>query len=63
MPRPVQHLPPAPPSLQRPRHAQLTGLTEEALHRQRRQLAQAIDSALQHIPPPLRGVVRRALQS
>jgi hypothetical protein len=63
MPRPTDHPPPPPPSLDRARDAELTGLTEEALQRQRQQLVRAIDSALHHIPPPLRGVVRGALQA
>ncbi len=36
-------------------------MTEQALGRQRRQLTEAIDNAFDHIPRPLRGVVRRAL--
>jgi hypothetical protein len=60
MPRPADHIPPPPPSLDRARDAELTALTEQALRRQRRQLAQAIDRAFEHIPRPLRGAVRRA---
>jgi hypothetical protein len=63
MSRPADHLPPPPPSLDRARDAELTALTEQALLSQRRQLAQAIDRALDHIPPPLRGAVRRALEA
>lgn len=61
MPRPADHLPPPPPSLDRARGAELTALTEQARRRQQRQLAQAIDTAFDHIPLPLRGAVRRAL--
>jgi hypothetical protein len=61
MPRSADHLPPTPPSLDRARSAELTALTEQALRRQRRELAQAIDRAFDHIPRPLRGTVRRAL--
>ena len=62
MPRPAEHLPPPPPSLDRAREEELTALTKQALQRQRRQLAQAIDRALDHVPRPLRGAVRRALE-
>ena len=61
MTRPVDHLPPPPASLDRVRDAELTALTKRALRQQRRQLAQAIDKALDHVPRPLRGAVRRAL--
>ncbi len=61
MPRPADHLPPPPPSLDGAREAELTALTEHALRRQRHQLALAIDMAFDHIPRPLRGAVRRAL--
>jgi hypothetical protein len=36
-------------------------ITARALHRRRSQLAEAIDAALEHVPRPLRGTVRRAL--
>jgi hypothetical protein len=61
MPRPEDHLPPPPPLLDRAHSAELGALTEQALQRQRRQLAEAIDLAFDHIPRPLRGAVRRAL--
>jgi hypothetical protein len=61
MSRPAEHLPHPPPSLDAARQAQLTALTEQALLRRRRDLAEAIDMAFDHIPRPLRGVVRRAL--
>lgn len=65
MPSPADHLPPPPPppppSLDREREAELTALTEQALRRQRRHLAEAIEMAFDHIPRPLRGAVRRAL--
>jgi len=61
MGRPADSFPPAPPSLDRERGAELSALTEQALRRQRRELAEAIDRAYEHIPRPLRGAVRRAL--
>jgi len=61
MPRPADDLPPPPPSLDSVHNAKLTALTEQALERQRRQLAQAIDEAFSYIPRPLRGAVRRVL--
>ncbi len=65
MPRTAEQVPPPPPppppSMDRARGAELTALTEQARQRQRRQLAEAIDGALDHIPLPLRGAVRRAL--
>jgi hypothetical protein len=59
--RPADHLPPPPSSLDRAREAELTALTEQALRRQRRQVAEAIAMAFDHIPRPLRGVVHRTL--
>ncbi len=59
--QPQPQPPPPPPSLDGARDAELTALTEQALRRQRSELAQAIDAALAHVPLPLRGVVRRAL--
>jgi hypothetical protein len=61
MPRSTDQLPPSPPSLAPAHGAQLTALTEQALRRQRRELALAIDKAYDHIPRLLRGAVRRAL--
>jgi hypothetical protein len=61
MPRPAEHLPHPPQSLDRARQAELTALTARALLRRRRHLAEAIDLAFDHVPQPLRGVVRRAL--
>jgi hypothetical protein len=61
MGRSADHLPPPPPSLDPERGAELSALTEQALRRQRRELAEAIDRAFDHIPRPLRGAVRRAL--
>jgi hypothetical protein len=61
MPRSAEQLPHPPPSLQDARQAQLTALTEQALRRRRRHLAEAIDMAFDHVPRPLRGAVRRAL--
>jgi hypothetical protein len=61
MPRPTDQLPPPPPSLTAAHAAELNKLTEQALRRQRRALAIAIDKAFDHIPRLLRGAVRRAL--
>ncbi len=61
MPRPADDLPPPPPSLDRVHDAKLTALTEQALERQRHQLARAIDEAFRYIRKPLRGAVRRVL--
>jgi hypothetical protein len=61
MSRPAAHLPHPPPSLDAARQAQLTALSEQALHRRRSLLAEAIDTALQRVPRPLRGALRRAL--
>lgn len=61
MPRPTDQLPPPPPSLTEAHGAQLTALTEQALQRQRRALAQAIDMTFDHIPWPLRSAVRKVL--
>ena len=61
MPRLTDQLPPPPASLDRTCDAELRALTEQALRRQRSEVAQAIDAALAHVPLPLRGVVRRAL--
>jgi hypothetical protein len=53
---------PNPPSSLDREHAQaLSALTEAALRRQRRELAESLDAALDHIPRPLRGAVRRVL--
>jgi hypothetical protein len=61
MPRPLEPLPPPPPSLSAERAADLAALTEQALRHQRRELARAVDLAFDHIPAPLRGAVHRAL--
>jgi len=61
MPRPTDQLPSPPPSLSAAHGAELTALTEQALRRQRRALALALDAAFDHIPRLLRGAVRRAL--
>ncbi len=61
MPRPPERLPSPPASLDRERAERLTALTERALLQRRLELAQAIELALEHIPAPLRGPVRRAL--
>jgi hypothetical protein len=61
MPSPADHLPPPPASLDHEREAELTALTEQALRRQRRQVAEAVEMAFDHIPRPLRGAVHRTL--
>lgn len=61
MPRPADRLPSPPPSLDSERAAELTAHTKAALLRQRRELAASLEEAFEHIPFPLRGVVRRAL--
>jgi hypothetical protein len=57
----VDHLPDPPPSLDSKSAAALSAHTEEALENQRRQLAESLDKAFNHIPWPLRKVVRRVL--
>ena len=53
---------PDPPSSLESKHAQeLSALTEAALRRQRRELAESLEAALDRIPRPLRGGVRRVL--
>jgi hypothetical protein len=61
MPRPADHLPDPPRSLDSERGAELTAHTKAALLHRRRELAASLDKAFEHIPSPLRGVVRRAL--
>jgi hypothetical protein len=39
----------------------LADAIEQALERQRRELAASFDATLRHVPVPLRGVVRRVL--
>jgi hypothetical protein len=58
---PAENLPDPPPSLDSESAAALSAHTEEALESQRRQLAESIDKAFNHIPWPLRTVVRRVL--
>jgi hypothetical protein len=57
----ADRLPDPPPSLDRKRAAELTACTEAALMRQRRELNNAIEQALERIPWPLRGPVRRIM--
>jgi hypothetical protein len=61
MARTVDKLPDPPPSLDAKRASQLGAETEAALRRQRRELADALERALNHIPRPLRGTVRRVM--
>jgi hypothetical protein len=61
MPRPADHLPDPPASLDSEHAAELTAQTKAALRRQRRELAASIEKAFEHVPWPLRGAVRRAL--
>jgi hypothetical protein len=58
---PADRMPDPPASLDRKRAAKLTACTEAALTRQRRELGSAIAGALEHIPWPLRGAVRRIM--
>jgi hypothetical protein len=59
MARTADRLPDPPPSLDAKLARKLNAATEAALHRQRRELAEALERALDHIPRPLRGAVRR----
>jgi len=54
-------LPDPPRSLGRERAAELSAHTEAALRRQRRELAESLEAALDHIPRLLRGAVRRVM--
>jgi hypothetical protein len=57
----ADRLPEPPPSLDRERGAELSACTRAALLRQRRELAESIEEAFEHIPRPLRGAVRRII--
>jgi hypothetical protein len=59
MARTADKLPDPPPSLDAKLASELGAETEAALRRQRRELAEALERALGHIPRPLRGAVRR----
>jgi hypothetical protein len=61
MARSSAELPEPPASLDDGHAAQLSAQTEAALARQRRELAAALERALEHIPRPLRGAVRRVV--
>ena len=61
MPSQTDQLPDPPASLNAEGAAQLSAATETALRRQRRELGEALARALDHIPWPLRGAVRRAV--
>ena len=61
MPRQTHQLPDPPASLDDERAAQLSAATETALRRQRRERGEALARALDHIPRPLRGAVRRVV--
>jgi hypothetical protein len=61
MPRPKPPLPDPPRALASKQAAELSSHAEAALRRQRRELAQSLKAALDHIPWPLRGAVRRVL--
>jgi hypothetical protein len=63
LPPPDHRLPDPPPSLDREHRAELSAQTAVALQRQREQLAASLESALEHIPGALRGVVRRTLRA
>ncbi len=55
------HLPVPPASLDGPDRARLDGYALRAVQRQQRMLEQATDEALDHVPRPVRGLVRRIL--
>jgi hypothetical protein len=61
MARQTDHLPDPPASLDSERAAELSAVTEAALRRQRSELSRALERALDHIPRPLRGTVRRVV--
>lgn len=61
MPRPLERLPDPPGALDSEHAAELSARTEAALRRQRRELAESLRKALDHVPLPLRGAVRRVL--
>jgi hypothetical protein len=61
MARPTDQLPDPPASLDPKRAAELRTQTEAALRRQRSELASALERALEQIPRPLRGAVRRVV--
>ena len=61
--RSPERLPDPPASLPGARAAELTACTQAALERQRRELAQSVDRAFEHVPAPLRGAVRRILRA
>jgi hypothetical protein len=61
MSRQTHSLPDPPRSLDERDAAQLAAQTEDALRRQRRELGEAMQRALQHIPWPLRGAVRKVV--
>jgi hypothetical protein len=61
MARPADKLPDPPPSLDAKLASELNSQTEAALHKQRRELMEALERALAHIPRPLRGAVRRVV--
>jgi hypothetical protein len=61
MARQPDHLPAAPASLDSEHAAELSAQVDAALKRQRRELTDALERALEHIPRPLRGAVRRVM--
>lgn len=54
-------LPPPPPSLATSDADHLSGLVAAALSDQRRQTAEAVERAIDHVPRLLRGPVRKVL--
>jgi hypothetical protein len=61
MPRHTHQLPDPPASLDDEHAAELSAATEAALRHQRRELGEALRRALEDIPWPLRGAVRRVV--
>jgi hypothetical protein len=60
-PRRASRLPAPPPSLAAADADQLSGLVAAALADQRRQTAEAVERAIEHVPRLLRGPVRKVL--
>jgi hypothetical protein len=57
----TDRLPDPPASLDSEHATELSAQTGAALRRQQRELDDALERALEHIPRPLRGAVRRVL--
>lgn len=61
MVRSEDQLPDPPASLDAKHARQLSAQTKSALGQQRRELADSLERALEQVPRPLRGAVRRAV--